>query len=483
VSEHKEIKPTHPTILLLACGVMEVTWLSAWAIFVMFSLTQRLFPLPTAIVAFSIAAALTFFIRGRGWRWITIIGLHLLICLPVTLYIIYAFNYWSYPFWSRTWTDALFNTPDGHLKWLILSLTLFWALLFWMGGIQFTRWSNTYRNVCRRFDLGLGMLLGLFLIKLMVLIRDGVPLVDPLTKWLILPFLLFGMIAIGSARNRNHTPKTYRAGYRLIGVVLSFAVVVIMSGVGLLAFFWTYFTMTAETGYDLLKQGFQPFVPMLRAVLLFWFMPHGGGVAPVDTRRDINVGNVNLSPGEMNWWTALLEKILNSSIGGILGILLVVVLGIGIWHFIRWSLSKTPRSKQKHLYLKRLLAFLLQITVFFQSCIALILSRLRGYSTATQFYRLLIVWGRRSGLPHRSSETPWEYGSRLSRYFPAIYQEIMLVVELFQQEVYNENPLNAQQITQASQALHQLRSPIHWWSRFRIWLREGKDEAFRTSVV
>lgn len=483
MSEHKVIKPTHSTILLLACGGMEVTWLSAWATFVMFSLTQRLFPLPAAIVAFGIAAALTFFIRGRGWRWITIIGLHLMICLPVTLYIIYTFNCRSYPFGGWTWIGALSDIPDAPLKWLILFLTLFWALLFWVGGIQFARWSNTYRNVCRRFDLGLGMLFGLFLIKLMVLIRDGVPLIDPLTKWLILPFLLFGMIAIGSARNRNHTSKTYRTGYRLIGVVLSFAAVVVMSGVGMFIFFWTYFTTTAETGYDLLKQGIKPLVPMFKAVLLFWLMPHGGGVAPVDTRRDINAGNVNLSPGETHWWTELLEKILTSSIGGILVIILVVVLGIGIWHFIRWSLSKTPRSKQKHLYLKRLLALFLQIPIFFRSCVTWIFSRLRGYSTATQFYRLLIVWGRRSGLPHRSSETPWEYGSRLSHYFPAIYQEIMLVVELFHQEVYNENPLNAQQITQASQALHQLRSPIYWWSRFRIWLREGKDEAFRTSVV
>jgi hypothetical protein len=462
---------------------MEVTWLSAWTIFVMFSLTQRLFPLPVAIVAFGIAAALTFFIRGRGWRWITIIGLHLVICLPVIFYIIYSFNYWSYPFWSRSWIDALFNAPGAPLKWLILSLTLFWALLFWAGGIEFARQSYTYRNVCRRFDLGLGMLFSLFLIKLIVLIRDGVPLIDPLTKWLILPFLLFGMIAIGSARNRNHTPKTYRTGYRLIGVVLSFAVVVVMSGVGMFVFFWTYFTMTAETGYDLLKQGIKPLVPMFKTVLLFWLMPHGGGVAPVDTRRDINVGNVNLSPGETNWWTELLVKILNSSFGVILGIILVLVLGIVIWHFIRWLLSKTPRSRQKHLHLKRLLALLLRISIFFRSCITWIVSRLRGYSTATQFYLLLIVWGKRSGLTHQASETPLEYGTRLSRYFPAIYQEIMLIIELFQQEVYGENPLNTQQITQAAQALNQLRSPIHWWPRFRNWLRKDTNEVFRTPAA
>ena len=272
MSANPTINPTSPVILLLTSGGMEVTWRLAWASFVMMSLAQRIFPLPAAIGAFSLAAALTFAVRGKGFRWITVIGLHVIGCLVVTLYMFYAFTYRAYPFLSRTWLNALFSPPGNSMEGLISLFTLFWALLFWVSGIRFARRSTAYRIVCGRFDAGIGMFFGLLLFKL-ALEHNGLQILDPLTGWLILPFLLCGMVAIGSARNRNHLSKTYRAGYRLIGVVLSFTTLVLVSGVSLLMLLWPYFTLTAERGYELLQQGLHPFIPVLAAILRFLFMP------------------------------------------------------------------------------------------------------------------------------------------------------------------------------------------------------------------
>ncbi len=107
----------------------------------------------------------------------------------------------------------------------------------------------------------------------------------------------------------------------------------------------------------------------------------------------------------------------------------------------------------------------------------------QGYTTAAQFYSVLGDWGRCSGLPRRPTETPGEYGSRLSRHFPSIQQEITLIVALFHQEVYGESALNAQQVTLASLALRQLRRPIHWPSRLRTWFREETDECLGTPLT
>lgn len=478
MSANPIMKSRSPIILRLASGGMEVTWRVAWASFVMMSLAQRIFPLPAAIGAFSLAAALTFITRGRGWRWITIIGLHVVGCLAATLYMFYAFTYRAYPFLSRTWLNALFSAPGNFIEGLVSLFTLFWVLLFWVSGIQFARHSIAYRDVCGRFDLGIGMLFGLLLFKVAIG-YNGVQLQDPLTKWLILPFLLFGMVAIGSARNRDHPSKTYRTGYRIIGVVLSFAAMVVVMGVSVLMLLWPYFTLTAEIGYNLLKHGLQPFIPILVAILRFFFLPRRALVSDPATTPG-NSGLEAHPPGEMPWWTVFLEKILGWGISGLFGLIIVCMLGVGIWRLMQWLLSKTPVDERKPRQSGLLLAWLFKIPILLGLCWEWIFHCLQGYTTAAQFYRVLGDWGKHSGLPRRPTETPYEYGSRLSGHFPAIHQEITLIVALFHQEVYGENALNIHQVTLGSLALRQLRHPIHWPSRLRTWFREEMET--RSSV-
>lgn len=477
MSASPTMKSSSPVILLLASGGMELTWRLAWANFIMMSLAQRVFPFPAAIGAFSLAAALTMIVRGKGWRWITIIGLHVVGCLVTTLYMFYAFTYRAYPFLSHTWLNILFSPPDNSMEGLISLFILFWALLFWVSGIQFARRSPVYRVVCGRFDVGMGMLFGLLLLKLALRYND-LQIMDPLTGWLILPFLLFSMVAIGSARNRDHPSKTYRAGYRIIGVVLSFTALVVASGVSLLMLLWPYFTLTAERGYDLLQQGLQPFIPVLAAILRFLFLPRRAGLS--DPAMPASNGGIEAGPpGETHWWMTLLEKILSWGFGSLFVLIIACMLSVILWRLMKWLWSKTPVSQRKPRNSGHLLAWLLKVPIVLRLCWEWIFRCFQGSTTATQFYHVLSDWGRRSGLPRRPTETPMEYGSRLSRHFPAIHKEIMQIIALFHQEVYSERALNAQQVMLASLALRQLRRPAHWPSRLHSWFREERNDDWK----
>ena len=67
-----------PSILLFICGAgSQLSWLYAWASFLLFSFFNRIYPLPETVGFFSLAAILTVICRRRRWRMIQIIGIHL----------------------------------------------------------------------------------------------------------------------------------------------------------------------------------------------------------------------------------------------------------------------------------------------------------------------------------------------------------------------------------------------------------------------
>ena len=65
-------------LLFLAHGGMELTWLYAWATFLMISMVHQPYPLPEAIGTFILGAALTLAVQGTGLRVISVLGLQVL---------------------------------------------------------------------------------------------------------------------------------------------------------------------------------------------------------------------------------------------------------------------------------------------------------------------------------------------------------------------------------------------------------------------
>ena len=230
-------------------GGMELSWLYAWATFSLTFIPNRPFPLPEAIGTFVLAATLTFLSIGRGLRVFQILGLQLLGLLLAGSRIIYLYTDRSHSYFSRDWVLDFFNKSRDPVEWLILIFVLFWILCFWFGGVTLARRKTAYRALCVRFDLGAVAFLALLLLKFLILFKEGPNLQDPFTDFLFFPFFIFGLTAVGLARNRSDVQRGFLSGYQGMGVILSFTAIVLLFGTGLVLLFLPYLTLAAEMGY------------------------------------------------------------------------------------------------------------------------------------------------------------------------------------------------------------------------------------------
>ena len=124
------------------------------------------------------------------------------------------------------------------------------------------------------------------------------------------------------------------------------------------------------------------------------------------------------------------------------------------------------------LWLEKLRLFLRSLWIRFVRSI-------RGYKGAARFYTALLAWGRRSGLSHFRSETPAEYGLRLTSRFPALGKDIALIVDTFNREVYGGIVSDESRLGAARSAWSGLRNPRYWPGRLKTWfLRPQEQEDF-----
>jgi hypothetical protein len=423
---------------------------------------------PEAIATFALAAAITLLSKGKGWRIVYILMTQIFGFTLASLRIVYVFNTGAYSFLSKAWLIEFFNTPKHPLEWLYLILILILILMFWVGGVTLARRSTAYTTLCSRFDLGTAAFFLLFLTKFLALYKGGIKIEDPLSQLLLFPFLIFSFLAIGLVRNLTTAQKNFLPGYRGIGVILSFTVVILLFGTGLVLFFLPYLTLAAETGYGILKTAAKPLGPVLVTVLRFIFM--GGAIRPEPSSGPTKGGAEDLiTPGESSWWMEFLEKILAWVFGGILGLTVLIISCVALFFLFRWLLSKTSVHPKRQGLWDSMLSWIRGLRLFLLSCWIRVARRAKGYKGAAQLYAALLLWGRHSGLPHFLSETPLEYGLRLKNQFPSLKKEIESITEAFNQEVYAETTLSEKQLSQVRFGLRRMRSPIHWPSRLKSW--------------
>ena len=470
------VKNRNKYLLILACSGMELAWLYAWAAFIMASTIHRPFPLPEAIGTLALAAIFTAAAQGRGWRVIQIIGLQVLGFILASLRIIYVFNYRSEPFLNNEWVIDLFKRPREPLEWLILFLILFWMVVFWIGGVTLARRSTSHLTICSRFDLGIAAFFLLLLIELLMLVKGGIEVRDPTTELLLFPFFVFGLTAIGLARNRGSGQKDYLSGYREIGVIFSFTFVVLLFGTGLVLLFLPYLTLAAEMGYGVLKSVTEPLGPIFVSIVRFIFsyrrsQPMNGAVAPGEGKGDA------LPPVESSWWTEFFERVVSFGLLGLIGLVFLALAGLALWHLFRWLLSRTSSSKDPQSKINLFSLWIARIRSLLSFFWSKILLRAQGGKGTVQLYASLLGWGHHSGLPHFVSETPNEYALRLGRRFPALRKEMGVITKAFNQEVYGEMVPEEQQLKTAQLAWRKLCSPLHWPIRLRSLVLQSGESA------
>ena len=462
------MKSQRRDLLFLAGAGMELSWLYAWATFIISSILHQPFPLPDAIGTFGLAALLTLVVQGSGWRVILILGLQVFGLLLATSRIVHVFFYKSNPFFDQWWLLTCFRQPKDPLQWFILVIILFFALLFWVGGMTLARRSAAYLTVCTRFDLGVAAFFCLLLAKFLLLVKGGIDIQDPTPELLLFPFFIFSLLAIGMARNQSSAQRDFLSGYQGIGVIVSFTVVVLAFSGGLVLLFLPYLSTAAEMGYGVLKSAAAPLSPILVAILRFIFM-HNRSSPEMASSSSGGDKMEFLSSTESSWWTELFEKVFSWGFLG-LGVLIALILcGLGMWYLFRWLFSRTTKKEKRQIQWSLISLWVAQLRSALIHCWDKIVRRVKGYRSAVQLYNALLNWGRHSGLPHFLSETPTEYGVRLRHQFPTLNREIGLIAETFNKEVYGEILLDEQQFTMAKLAWRRLRSPIHWPSRFKSW--------------
>ena len=464
------MKDNSTHLLLIAGAGAELSWLYAWVYFLFINCFNRLYPLPEAIGMFFLAATLTRFLRGRGWRVIQIIGLQLAGFICCVLWVIHAFYYQMEPFWSRVWLWEFLRQPRGPLEWFLLVFIFGFAVTFWIAGVRFALQKRSYALACICFDKGIAALLLLFLIKLVLSTQMEVVFKDSMTLLLVFPFFLFGLMEIGLARDHgNGQKKEYLTGYRAVGVFSGFALGVLILGAGLFFLFLPYLTSASEAGYTLIKGAARPLAPFLIAFIRFIFgyaktaPPADPGLSSTSTGADSAV------VGETSGWLLWVEKIFLW--GGAWLLLLIGTVGvcIGLWYGIRWLFSKRPGDADVRIEW-RLFSILcrLKLSLF---AIYRWLVKIKKEPKADRYYAALLHWGRLSGLPHEPNETPREYGFRLAGRFPKLKPEIWAIIEMFQCEVYGELSLSRQELVTIRHAWQKLRTPMLWPFRLKSFFR------------
>ena len=447
---------------------MELCWLYACATFLMISIVQRPFPLLEAVGTCLLAVLISRIVRGMGLRVISILGLHLIGFLLAASRIVYTFGYSAYPYFGKGWLAEFSGRARDPLEWLILVIILILALVFWLAGVALARRSTAYLSICSRFDYGVTAFFCLFIIKSLLLVKGGIEVRNPTSVLLLFPFFIFSLLAIGLARNRSSARGDFLAGYRGVGVLLSFSVVALAFGAGLVLLFMPYLNAAAAAGYGVLKSAAGPLLPVLERVLLFLFS-NLGQHEPLFSSFDR--GDAEYLPsGESSGWS----KILGWGLFGPVLLIGLIFCALGTWYLLRWLLSKTSKEERK--YIQWQLALWWAQRLWAALCMGLkrAVQRLKGYQDAVQLYRAFLKWGRRSGLPHLLSETPAEYGSRLKKQFPSLTAEIGGIVEAFNLVAYGEVALNDEQVTVAKLSWKTLRSPRYWPARLKSWFFQEK---------
>ena len=143
----------------------------------------------------------------------------------------------------------------------------------------------------------------------------------------------------------------------------------------------------------------------------------------------------------------------------------ITVACLALWYLIRWLFIKRYGADEKRQQVN-LSLWWIRLKTFLLACYEWVL-RTGAKRSALDFYAALRRWGRYSGIPQVSNETPMEYGVRLATRFPQLKSDIMLIIEMLQWEVYGEYRLNPKQILKIQAAWQMLHSPLRWSSRIK----------------
>ena len=367
--------------------------------------------------------------------------------LAASLYLMLK-SYAGLPFHYSEGTEGFFrayrmiSTPG---EWFALALILGWTLLLWLRGRHLGSRPGDYKRTVARFDAGILLIFAVYFLRM------GIRLEDPHAISSVSAYLLFGILAIYAARNRDRD-RNFIHTTSASGLVLLFAVGFILLGTAGVVLYPLMADTPGEL-YSVIRKGTEPFQPLIIAFLRFLFgrrsavSAESAGASP--SSEELNAG----PPREPGFWMQLFEKILVYSLGGILAILTLLIAGYLLWRLAGY-LFAPGKKEDEGIGFREFLRILLQkisegtgrlLRAVRKIPEILFKGRRRNLAAGSSAFRKLISWGRFSGIRIETDETAGEYGRRLAKTFPPVSDAIRAIVRCAESEAYGERVLSAEE--------------------------------------
>ena len=183
---------TYPSDFWLNCALagMELCWLGAWVNYFALMIFSAPYPWPNALAAF-FGAGLAMWLGRRGRRRVYQVGLiHLLLMVAVVLWGLHSYYGQGAVLWNPSWIRTLAAGTAGVKEMMTVGAIIAFSLLFWFSGHFWYKRERDYETTSHRFDCGLGLLLGLLLVKFLLRVRFEVFYSDPFSPALSIGFFL-----------------------------------------------------------------------------------------------------------------------------------------------------------------------------------------------------------------------------------------------------------------------------------------------------
>jgi hypothetical protein len=463
---------TRAMIMVISGGAMALIWRFAVANYISLAAMGRPYPLAEAILAVTLAAVIGALTHRRGWRVISVGGLHGCAAALTLLRTVYVYRGGGRPFLSCVWLRELIAGAPDAVEWFRILLVAGLAVWFWSGGWFLIRGKDRPQSHYTRLDLGLAFFFILFLAKLVAWQKTGIEITDPVSAPSLIAFMLFGLLAVGLARRGESVRTQFISGKKTVGMMLSVILVALLFSTGALVLFRPWLTAMAEVSFTVLKTVGAPIGSVLLAIVQFMFMPRRMRPDPPSPSSGPDIGATGGVP-ETSGWGELIQRIITYGAAGVAILVVLAAAALIVWMVARWLWSRTPRGSNQRPGLdpwalwSALRAALGRILTAFRKTVGGLFQG--APESGAHLFGALSAWGRRSGIPRTLSETPGEYGQRLKQRFPQIDAEIETLVELFNQEVYGAVAIDQERLATARAAWDRLRAPRHWGRRLRSW--------------
>ena len=323
----------------------------------------------------------------------------------------------------------------------------------------------TYYSVCSRFDIGLAVFFALFLVDLMITARGGHRAGGNPCLYSLFSFLLLSLIGIGMARANPSGAKAFLPGHAIFGIIAGFAATVLVAAGSVALLFLPVLQRTADVGYRAVETGGRFIAPLVVSVLRFLFGPRNMRADPTSPSAGGTeaFGHTFVAT---TWWGQVVEEIMRWGMEALAILLLLIGAGSLVFFVVKW-LAAQSGSGEKRLKRDEQISWWSRFRLVLIALVTGVLRLLAGYSSAAHLYRALQSWGRRSGIPLRTTDTPAEFGTHLSRCHPMLTPDIERIVDAFNRQTYGNVFVTGIELADARSSLRSLHSPRHWARRLR----------------